>query len=250
MSDSPLAALQQSLTDHLRNPAHHEGPAGIEDRRLGIYRSLIYNNIEGFIAGGFPVLREILSDSHWHAMVRDFVAHHQSQSPYFLEISQEFLLYLQNERRADAGDPRFMTELAHYEWVELALDVALGELPPKPLADNGLLDSTIEVSELLWCLNYQYPVHRLGPDYQPSEPPPESTFLLVYRSRADTVEFIHSNAVTVHLLQKLQAGPSTGRAALTQLAEDTAFADLERFMALGASILLELYDKDVLWPAE
>lgn len=248
MNNLPLAALQQSLTDHLRRPEDHEGPTGIEDRRLGIYRDLIYNNIEGFIAGGFPVLREILSDSHWHAMVRDFVAQHKSQSPYFLEISQEFLLYLQNERRPDIGDPPFMLELAHYEWVELALDVALGELPPKPLASAGLLDSCIEVSELLWCLNYQYPVHRLGPDYQPSEPPPEPTFLLVYRNRSDTVEFIHSNAVTVHLLQKLQAVPSLGRAVLAQLAVDIKFTDVDRFIELGESILLELYDKDVLWP--
>lgn len=176
MSDAPLAQLQQSLTNHLRNPDKHGGPAGIEDRRLGIYRSLVYNNIEGFIAGGFPVLREILSDAHWHAMVRDFVARHKSQSPYFLEISQEFLLYLQNERAPDAADPPFMLELAHYEWVELALDVAVDELPAKPPAENGLLDAAIEVSGLLWCLNYQYPVHRLGPDFQPSEPPPEPTF--------------------------------------------------------------------------
>ncbi|BFM21415.1 HvfC family RiPP maturation protein [Gilvimarinus japonicus] len=248
MSDTPLAQLQQTLTHHLRNPDKYPGPAGIEDRRLGIYRSLIYNNIEGFIAGGFPVLREILSDAHWHALVRDFVERHQSQSPYFLDISQEFLLYLQNERATDSADPPFMLELAHYEWVELALDVADGELPPMPTAENGLLDSSIEVSELLWCLNYQYPVHRLGPDYQPSEPPSEPTFLLVYRNRADSVEFIHSNAVTVRLLQKLQAAPTSGRAALTQLAEEIAFADLDRFIALGESILLELYDKDVLWP--
>ncbi|WP_232305531.1 HvfC family RiPP maturation protein [Gilvimarinus polysaccharolyticus] len=248
MSSLPLAALQQSLTDHLRDPQHHQGPQDVEDRRLAIYRDLIYNNIEGFIAGGFPVLREILNDSHWHAMVRDFVAQHKSQSPYFLEISQEFLLYLQNERRADAGDPPFMLELAHYEWVELALDVALDELPPKPLADNSLLDSVIEVSKLLWCLNYQYPVHLLGPDYQPSEPPAEPTFLLVYRNRADAVQFIHSNAVTVHLLQKLQSAPSNGRTILAQLAVDIKFTDVDRFVALGESILLELYDKDVLWP--
>lgn len=52
----------------------------------------------------------------------------------------------------------------------------------------------------------------------------------------------------MRLLQKLQAAPIEGRVALTQLAEDITFADIDHFMTLGESILLELYDKDVLWP--
>tara|TARA_R110000850_G_scaffold73647_4_gene161567 strand:+ start:772 stop:1524 length:753 start_codon:yes stop_codon:yes gene_type:complete len=248
VSDSSLAKLQQAFTGHLRHPEVNAAPGGIEDRRLAIYRDLIYNNIEGFIAGGFPVLREILADADWHAMVRDFVAQHKSRSPYFLEISQEFLLYLQNERAPATFDPPFMLELAHYEWVELALDVAPGDLPAKPLLERSLLDSVVEVSPLLWCLNYRYPVHRLGPDYQPAEAPDEPTFLLVYRNRADQVAFIQSNAVTVRLVQLLQAGAASTRAALITLAEEAEFSDRERFVALGESILLELYQKDLLWP--
>ncbi|WP_232301212.1 HvfC family RiPP maturation protein [Gilvimarinus agarilyticus] len=249
MSESSLAKLQQAFTGHLRHPDVNAAPEGIENRRLAVYRDLIYNNIEGFIAGGFPVLREILPDAHWHAMVRDFISRHKSHSPYFLEISQEFLLYLQNERSSDASDPPFMLELAHYEWVELALDVAPGDLPPKPSVELSLLDSVIDVSPLVWCLNYQYPVHRLGPDYQPLAPPDEPTFVLVFRNRADQVEFIHSNAVTVRMVQMLQAEATPARAALTALSQEVGFADTARFIALGESILLELYQKDVLWPA-
>ena len=40
-------------------------------------------------------------------MVRDFVHRHQSLSPYFLEISQEFLRYLEAERIPLAQDPAF-----------------------------------------------------------------------------------------------------------------------------------------------
>jgi hypothetical protein len=107
---------------------------------MRIYRDLVYNNIAGFIAGAFPIVKTVLSEDHWHSMVRDFIAHHNSQSPYFLEISQEFLAYLTHERTATEQDPPFLVELAHYEWVELALDVADEELPQLHETNDSLLD--------------------------------------------------------------------------------------------------------------
>ena len=41
--------LQRQLTAHLRDPGSPP-PAGIEERRLKIYRELFYNNVEGFLA--------------------------------------------------------------------------------------------------------------------------------------------------------------------------------------------------------
>ena len=75
--------LQTGLTAHLRDPLHAAAPAGIEERRLKIYRELFYNNIEGFLANAFPVLRQLTDDAHWHAMARDFFARHQSTDPLF-----------------------------------------------------------------------------------------------------------------------------------------------------------------------
>lgn len=238
--------LQEAFSHHLRHPGVHPAPAGIEDRRLAIYRDLIYNNIEGFIAGGFPVLREILDDDRWHALVRDFVSTHRSRSPYFLEISQEFLAYLQNERQGSPDDPPFLLELAHYEWVELALDVAEGELPAARQAQD-LLGGRVQVSPLLWCLSYRYPVHRLGPDFQPMEPPPEPTFLLVYRNRAEQVEFMLSNNVTVRLIKILQAGTESGESALRQLAQEMQHPDPAQLIEHGAGLLEELSARDILW---
>jgi hypothetical protein len=72
---------QLALTAHIRDPEQHEGPEGIENRRLKIYRDLFYKNIEGFISKGFPVLRKLFSDERWHAMVRDFMRKHECQTP-------------------------------------------------------------------------------------------------------------------------------------------------------------------------
>ena len=77
---------QYEFTAHIRDPENNSIPHGIEDRRMQIYRELLYNNIEGFIADAFPVIRKIYSDENWHEMVRDFLSSHQCQTPYFLEI--------------------------------------------------------------------------------------------------------------------------------------------------------------------
>jgi len=238
---------QYALAAHLRNPEKNAPPVGLEDRRLGIYRELIYNNLEGFLASGFPILREIIEDTHWHDMVRDFLDRHQSHSPYFLEITQEFLQYLQEERGEVAGDPAFMLELAHYEWVELALDVSESEWPSDVDPEGDLLLGRPVVSPLAWNLSYQYPVHRIGPDFQPEAPGSEPTFLIVYRDQQDAVQFMAANAVTVRLLQLLSGDhPATGREALSVVATELQHPDPSALELMGLDLLKTLRTKDIL----
>lgn len=193
---------QLEFTRHLRSPDQCPVPDAIDARRMGIYRDLIYNNIEGFISGAFPVLRSLLADVHWHEMVRDFIARHRCRTPYFLEISQEFLHYLMDERGKVEGDPPFILELAHYEWIELALDIAQADIPAPGVWPNDVLLSKPQVSPLVACLTYQYPVHNIGPGFQPSYLEP--SHLVVYRNRDDQVKFMAANALTHRLLHLLQ----------------------------------------------
>jgi len=115
---------QYAFAAHIRDPHNNPAPAGIEDRRLGIYRELFFNNVEGFLSSSFPVLKQLYTEQDWLALARDFFAGHHCHSPLFLEIPREFLAYLDNERGQRDTDPPFLRELAHYEWVELALSVA------------------------------------------------------------------------------------------------------------------------------
>ncbi|WP_406828157.1 DUF2063 domain-containing protein [Microbulbifer sp. ARAS458-1] len=248
--------MQKYFAAHLRAPEQVAAPAEIEDRRMAIYRDLIYNNIESFIAGGFPVLRSIIADDHWHAMVRDFVQHHCSHSPYFLQISEEFLHYLQNERAQNprsAQDPPFMLELAHYEWVELALDVSPEEFPDGlggfESAETALERAPV-VSPLAWSLSYQYPVHEIGPAYQPAEPAAEITCLVVYRNRQDDVRFMEANPATLHLLQLMEQAQETNRVCaqdlILQLAQDMQHPEPRQLLGFGAELLQKMYQLDII----
>ena len=239
--------LQERFAAHIRNPGQHPCPEGIEDRRMAIYRGLFYRNIESFISGGFPVLRSIIAEDDWHALVRDFVASHYCQSPYFLQISEEFIGWLQQGRQAQAGDLPFMLELAHYEWVELALDVADVEPDWDRIIPNGdLLAGIPVVSPTAWSLAYQWPVHRIGPANLPTVAGPETTFLVVYRNREDQVKFMESNAATARLLALVQAdAPMSGREALLQIASEMGHPDPQALRDMGLGILQQLQEMGI-----
>lgn len=238
---------QQVFISHLRAPALNPAPADIEDRRMGIYRDLVYNNIAGFIAGAFPVVKSLLSESCWQVLVRDFIVRHQCKTPYFLEISQEFLAYLSDERGLCEGDPAFLLELAHYEWVELALDVAEEDLPALRGAELSLMDNHPKVSPLAWPLAYQFPVHKIGPGFQPRAAEQTPVFLVAYRERTDSVKFMEINSLTYALLGLLHERPElSGRAALETLAAQIQHPDPLQLMHAGELLLQQLFDAEII----
>lgn len=243
-----FTGVQRTFAAHIRDPEAQPRPAGVEERRMAIYRELVFNNVASLLASNFPVTRQILTDDHWNGLVRGFFIHHRCTTPLFHELGQEFLAYLQEIRAGDAQDPPFLLELAHYEWVELALDVSEDE-PASTLADpNGdLLAGAPMVSPLAWNLSYRFPVHRIGPGHQPEAPPPDPTHLVVYRTREGQVEFLAINAVTQRLLQLLQENPAaTGLETLTRIAEELQHPRPDQVIEAGRELLADLRRRDIL----
>jgi hypothetical protein len=239
-----LDRLQRAFAAHIRDPAGHPPPADIENRRMEIYRRLFFNNIRSLLAGNFPVLHSLYEAEAWRRLVREFYAEHRCRTPLFPEVAKEFLRYLQ-EREPRPEDPPFMLELAHYEWVELALSLderEIDDVPADPAGD--LLKGRPVLSPLAWPLSYRYPVHRIQPGYRPAETPAEATHLLVYRDRADEVRFMLLNDVTRLLLQQLGESPHlSGAAHLRRIAETIGHADPQRVIEAGAAVLEDLRER-------
>ena len=250
MTAKPLSFQQQqyAFTAHVRDPDHQTIPPDVEPRRMAIYDELVYNNIEGFIADGFPVLRKITDEKRWHAMVRDFVVNHRCHTPYFAEISKEFIQYLQQERGQRDNDPPFLADLAHYEWVELALGIANDETDRNGVDPNADLMLTMPViSDLAWNLVYQYPVHQISPECQPSQTPDSPSYLVVYRDRLDEIGFMEVNAITHQLIDLLESGGSiTGKQALEKLATELPDIDKTKMLAFGADVLDQLKKREII----
>lgn len=242
-----LHEQQYRLAAHIRDP-DRPPPPGIEDRRLAIYRDLFFNSLEGLLAGNFPVLRKLLAGEAWSRLVRDFYREFRCSTPLFPELPREFIQYLQLRAEAGRGDPPWLPELAHYEWVELALD--LSEATVDALghdADGDLLDGVPVPSPLAWPLAYAWPVHRLSPSWQPDTAPGTATFLLVQRDPDHRVRFSEISALTFRLLQRLDESPElTGREQLLALAGEASATDPPAFVATGRDMLQQLRASGVL----
>mgnify|MGYP001548679303 FL=1 len=245
---SGLERLQRDFSAHIRDPENRPLPDGVEERRMKVYSELFFNNIQSLLASNFPVLRKLHDEAGWKALVRDFYANHHCRTPLFPEVSREFLRYLQDERGHREDDPPFLLELAHYEWIELALDLDERTAEDREANPDGdLLDGVPVLTPLLHVLSYRYPVHEIGPDYRPAEAPEEATHLLVYRDRNDRVKFMQLNGVSRLLLGYLQErSPGNGRELLERVAREINHPDPGKVVSAGADLLEDLRKRGIL----
>ncbi|MDC8831814.1 HvfC family RiPP maturation protein [Alteromonas gilva] len=202
-----------SLPDQLNafaRSVRYPSPQGAEDadtkRRMDIYRSLFFNNVNGFIQNGFPVLHSFYAEEEWERLVRQFFTEHQCTSPYFIHISQEFIEYLSNGYQLTEHDPVFLKEMAHYEWLELALSVREPQQPVTYWRQSGMPD-TMMASPLSELAGYPYAVHKIGPDYQPDSPGGMHYYLL-YRDPQHNVQFQHLSPLSALTMELLATQPT------------------------------------------
>jgi hypothetical protein len=237
---------QFEFAAYILDPENNPPPADVQPQRMAMYRELFFNNIDNFLSVNFPVLRTILNDRQWFELGQDFFAKHSSQSPHFSEIPEEFLDYLQNERDSSA-DFGFIQELAHYEWVEMALSIAKETAPANRQNLDNLYNQRIRLSPLAWPLAYQYPVHKISPAFLPDTVPEQATFLVVYRNPDDEVNFIEITPITYRLLEIIQEHEEVLTAdCLKQVADESNHPNPEMIVSGGLQILKELAEKTVI----
>lgn len=250
MADIPLfKQAQYAFSAHIRDPKLNPKPSDIEARRMNIYTELFFNNVEDFISNTYPVLKDIMSEESWLEMIRDYFSNHLSHTPLFPEMPREFLHYLDNERD-NPNDPKFINELAHYEWVELALmtsdldeDINWDNID----LDNDLLNHVPVLSPLAWPLIYHYPVQQISKDFIPEEPSPQPVYLLVYRDKGDEVHFMELNPVTAMLIQLINEDNNlSSKQILENIAEQMQHPDPQIVIEGGNEILQDLKNRNVI----
>jgi uncharacterized protein len=239
--------LQYSFTAHIRDPKRHPAPTDIEARRMAVYNDLFYNNVKSLLSGTFPVLSQILPKEQWRDLIRDYFATHKATTPLFPKMPQEFLRYLESERGEQPNDPPFLYELAHYEWVELAVSIDTREIKLKDIHRNGdLLKNVPVVNPLAWALAYQFPVHQISSNYQPQEPPAEPTYIIVYRNLDDDVHFVHLNPLSGYLFEQLlEESQKNGQQILEEMATTLQHPNPEAIITNGLQIMEEWRKREI-----
>ena len=234
--------FQRAFGRHLRDPRRNPRPTGVPARRMAVYNELLFNNICGFLDSCFPVSRATLGEKKWRQLNRSFYRDWPSHTPWFREIPREFVRYL-SESTIKQPLPVWLAELAHYEWVELAVDIMDCPIPNHDSESNLLIGQPI-LNPTLMNLSYQWPVHKIGPDYRPRKPQP--TCLLVYRDAQDKVQFVASNPVTARLLELLKNTTFTGCAACLEIARELQHPTPEALVSHGLTMLEQLRQQGII----
>lgn len=234
-----LADFQDRYSHYLRAPQQHALPAGIPARRSGVYETLLFNNVRGFIDRCFPVSRSILDENDWLALCKRFYKEWQCRTPIFSRIPEEFA---QHAAQCPEPDSPWLPELLHYEWLELEIDLAQAQVGRVHLLARE--SDPIEANPTLSVQHYQWPVHKIGPSFIPDEPAP--TTLCVYRTYDMAVRFMEVNAVTALLLQIIQQQPQSPLDALAALCEQLPSLKPEQVQEFGRLLITQLIDNNVL----
>ena len=207
---------QFSFTGHIRDPKANKRPKGVPARRMTVYNNLLFNNVLSLVSPCFPVAQSILGAQKWKALMREFLSSHRCRTPYFRQLPEEFLQFMQ-ERESITGEPDFLNYLLHYEWVELALELSNKAFDARDLnVDGDLRDGRPVLTPVHMLLAYPYPVHRIGKRYQPKVAQRQETCLLVFRDNRDAVRFILLNPVSARLVALIESGELSGNQAVEQ----------------------------------
>lgn len=232
--------FQQAFARHLRDPHHTRRPAGVPQRRMAVYNELLFNNVCGFLDSCFPVSRQMLGEARWRRLCRTFFRDWPSHTPWFREIPREFVRYLQEHPIAHPL-PRWLPELARYEWAELAVEV-MDVAPPAFDAQGDLMARRVCLNPARIELVSDWPVHRIGPLCQPRRTQP--TMLVVFRDALHKVRFAEINGGTARVLALLAEGLS-GQQAMARLAQEMAHPDPQALHRFGEQLLISLREQGI-----
>lgn len=231
---------QLAFTAHIRAPKLHPKPEKVVDRRMAVYREIVFNNIASSVSACFPVCQQVLGPRRWRQLCRSFFAHYPCKTPLFREIPQAFLDHLAKT----TGLPDYITQLAHYEWVELMLSAQVENTTAHLSEKPDFLNEHPILAPVHQLLAYDYPVQTISTRFKPKNM--EKTFLLLFRTTAFKIKFIVLSPTTYWLLDTLQNQAVTGKQALTQLAAEIKHPDMAALIELGLSILHDLHQAQAL----
>lgn len=213
--------VQSEFSNYIRDPASNSLPAGVEQRRMDIYKRLFFNNLASFCAKSFKSFRPFVEEDEWNSLIRGFMREHSCTSPYFKDIPLAFVEYLESSNLKRDEYP-FMREMCHLDAMRLQLRLA----PDAQSCEN--LDIEVHTTHILRSttvrlLSYEWPVQKITPATWDGKKPTQPTWLIAYRDPHDVVDVLVANVHTFRVLEVLET-PQSLEVLTTQLSEEFSVA--------------------------
>lgn len=219
-----LRGQQNAFTQCLRHPSITEMPVGVSPDRMAIYRELIRNNLLGFVESTFPVSASLLPQALWDSLCNDFVASARCKSPRFIDIPAHFLEHVAQLDWPQLAEYPWLEELMHFEWMELAVDVAETdeELTPDSIHSSA---SGWHVTAHVWPMAYQWPVANWSASTTREDIEKGLQGVLFWRDQELRTRMLTTTPLTLALVDQLKAKPWQTTSQLVAWATAAGVAD-------------------------
>lgn len=207
---------QTAFTHWLRHPTQAALPADVLPERMHTYRELLLNNVTHFVDSAYPVTKALLPDTLWRRLVIDFFEQYHCKSPYFYDISLHFREFISVHSEPELTKTPWLIELLHFEWSEMAADLAEvpnpSTEPDVQLADESLWhapDTPLQLAMPTWPLAYQWPVASWTVATPLEELQMSPQTVLLWRNADDHVCTLIVQPIAAWLIERLQNEPYT-----------------------------------------
>ena len=196
-----LKKYQNDFSLFIRENANKKyQPDYLPQKNLHIYAQLIFNNINSSLKACFPICYSISKKNYWEVLVRKFMKEYKCENQMFKDIPEQFLQWLNNQTHKSEIKkliPVFFIELAHYEWIEMAISIAPDNNTEYKIIENlktqnnyPWLSTNFVLSDAWTIVDYYYDVHLINKKYQPKIKKEQANYFLIFRDKNAQVKFI------------------------------------------------------------
>lgn len=179
-------------------------------KRELLYSKLIYRKFEQVLKRAFPITAHLLQEELWTRAVKEFVAYHDSSTPFLWQMPRAFLDFICKNQWKEKLDLPFLEELLHFEWIEIEIFMMPNGPYQNPQGNFLYLnpDSCI--------VNYSYPVFEKKKFPRPMLKGNYSLFVFRHMESGE-VHFISLSPLFQYVLQSLQEKPSAAKDLLKEV---------------------------------
>jgi uncharacterized protein len=165
-----LADLQKQFATSCRT-GECKSFAGIEERRIEIYRNAVFSGVRRVLEKAYPLTKAALGDE-WEQLISEFFANHDCPSPHLWKMPRELYAYV--EKRG--SEIPWLIELLYFEWIEI--EVHMGpDISVECQDDGDILSDPLVMNPEHRLTRFTYPVFREKTEHLR----PGAHFLFTYR---------------------------------------------------------------------
>ncbi len=244
-ADAPAAIAADIAGYFLAHGVPETAAAGLPPlaaERLAIYRKMVHSRLRGVVTEFLPKTVARLGRARFAAEIGRFLADVAPRTPYFREVTGDFVRWAATRWPDDPSLPPYLLALAEYEWANGAVhdtDAGGEAASGDPLA----LDRPAQFDGSTRLHRYAWAVHRADDS---GDLDAEPTALLLYRDRTELrVRVLELTARAAAVCERLLAGEALQHA-LVGACSDLGLALDDEFLAAMASFFADLADRGVL----